>query len=404
MIRLLAPSGMPISPLRIVKASLSSIVFDSKAEFSSKLKERLKAKHCFLTNSARTGLMLILKAMAQLSESERRNEIIIPAYTCYSVAAAIVRAGLKIRTIDIDPDSFDFDYTQLAATDFDRVLAIIPSSLFGLVADFDRLRQLKVQPKPYLIDDAAQAFGSEQNHRSAGNLGDAGVISFDRGKNLTTYAGGVILSDNDQLTEIIAREYCHLPNASVGSSVSTAGKALLYSLFIRPTFFRLLASLPFLGLGETIYDSGFGMSKLGNFQSTLGRRMIADLDRFNQQRLANAASLVEQIRAESQYRVPAGISKDTICLRLPVLARNQSHRDRVIESLRRAGVVASKMYPSTIANIDSVREYLVPDISPQSEAYPGAMTVCEKMFTLPTHPMVTASDIDRIINSLREVK
>lgn len=401
MIRLLAPSGMPISPLRILSSSLSAVFSDSAERFSRLVKLKLNARHCFLVNSARTGLSLMLRSLVESGDG--RNEVIIPAYTCYSVAAAVVRAGLKIRTVDIDPDSFDFDYAKLAETDLDRVLAIIPDSLFGLVADFDRLRHLQSDSKPYLIDDAAQAFGSLQQGRPVGNLGDVGVISFDRGKNLTTYTGGVVLTDSQQLADRIGRQYEQLPPASAGCSVLAAGKSLMYSLFIRPSLFRLPASLPFLGLGETIYDVGFPMSRLGGFQSALGCRMIGDLDRINEHRRANGLNLAERIRGESQYRIPLKINKSTICLRLPVYAQNKDHRDRVIARLRQAGVVASQMYPSTIPSIDQVREYLVEDQSRQSDDYPGATMVTERVFTLPTHPFVTAADLDRMVDCLKEV-
>ena len=68
-------------------------------------------KHCFLVSSGKAALTLILQALKELHPE--RNEVLIPAFTCYSVPSSIVRAGLKVKLCDISPDTLDFDYNQL---------------------------------------------------------------------------------------------------------------------------------------------------------------------------------------------------------------------------------------------------------------------------------------------------
>jgi len=115
--RTLPPAASPIYPRDILSGIKG--VFRGKRElnrFQSELKEYFGVKHCFLVSSGKAALTLILKALHKIHPD--RDEVLIPAFTCYSVPSAIVRAGLKVRLCDISPDTLDFDFNQL-----DKILA-----------------------------------------------------------------------------------------------------------------------------------------------------------------------------------------------------------------------------------------------------------------------------------------
>jgi len=136
---LLSPAGFPISftdILKIIKARSNPEKYSEM--FKTKIAEYTGTKYCLLFNLGRTALYHIIEALMELSDSSK-TEIVIPAYTCFTVAAPIARLGLKIRPIDIDPMTMDFNYEKLAKLDFKKVLAIVPSSLFGIVSDWDKL-------------------------------------------------------------------------------------------------------------------------------------------------------------------------------------------------------------------------------------------------------------------------
>ncbi len=107
---------------------------------TEELRRTLGVEHAWLVSSGRAALTLILRALAELSG---RSRVIIPAYTCYSVPAAIVRAGLDIVPCDIDAATLDFAYEELEARLSEApALCVVSTHLFGLPADVERARRL----------------------------------------------------------------------------------------------------------------------------------------------------------------------------------------------------------------------------------------------------------------------
>src|SRR5204862_4995012 len=111
--RTLPPAATPIGIREIISGVCG--IFRGQREldrFESELKEHFGVKHCFLVSSGKAALTLILLALKELSLD--RDEVLIPAFTCYSVPSSVVRAGLRIRLCDLRPDSLDFDFDQLS--------------------------------------------------------------------------------------------------------------------------------------------------------------------------------------------------------------------------------------------------------------------------------------------------
>ena len=394
MLRLVPPAGTP-TPLPMVFGAAIKSPFGGK-RFGEQLCEYTGARYVYLTSSGRAAQALILKAMLQLSDPGR-DAVVIPAYTCYTVPASIVRAGLKVRLVDVDPLTLDYRSDALRSADLSRVLAINSSNLFGIVSDWSVIDEVSRSSGCYRIDDAAQSFGSTIETGKSGLLGDVGFYSLDRGKNLSTFSGGVIVSNNDRIGERLGQMYEELPSPGAISEAIMAVKMTAYSLMLRPWLYWLPASLPFLGLGETIYDDQFAITGLSRIQSRLGESMLPRLKALNDHRQATSERIASTLARSDKLIVP-GYSphKPRIYLRLPVLAKDESHRAEVLDSLRRIGIAASTMYPDTIANVAELKPHLVT----AGDGYPGAREIVSRLFTLPTHAYVNSRDIDRMLDCL----
>lgn len=365
-------------------------------DFTTIIKNHARVKYCFFVNSGRCAQTLILTALKALSTTDK-NEVIIPAYTCYSVPASVARAGLKIRIVDIDPHTLDYNYVLLKSIDFTKVLAVNASNLFGLVSNWTELRAIAREHRLYLIDDAAQTIGSFYDREPSGNLGDAGFYSLDRGKNMTTFNGGVLMTDNDFLERQLSIEHDRLKLPGLLFEAGIMVKIILYGLMLRPRLYWLPQALPFLGLGQTVYDENFPMTRLSRIQLCAGKVLYRNLAAYNEIRTENARRLAEGLSRNGRFFIP-GYKTDNCptYLRLPILAENKTARNLAVKELRKNKISASAMYPGIIRNIPGLDSRL----SLAEKKFPGASSVVDRLFTLPVHPYVTKRDIDIMIRCL----
>ena len=393
MLRLVPPAGAPIS-LRQISAIFIKRFFSYRktTAFRDIIIENFGVRYCFLLNSGRTALFILLKSLDNIKRDKKR-EVVIPAYTCFSVAAAAVKSGLKIRLIDIDPNTMDYDYDKLKNTDFSNVLAIVGCNLFGILSDWEKLRSIADENGIFLIDDAAQSMGSKFNSKLSGTFGDAGFFSLDRGKNLSTFSGGVLITDNEEIaakTESIFKEF--RKNGLI-FELQMLTKMLSYSILLNPGLYWLPDKLPFLKLGQTVFEENFTIGLLSEIQKCAGEILYPGLGDLNAKRLVMSNRICQNLNSDSSLSVP-GYSKEKspTYLRLPVLAQSQNDRDIIIAVLRKAGIKSSEMYPSTINRIDGIGKHLT---NPEDN-FSGAQEVVDRLFTLPTHPYVRDNDIAKI--------
>ena len=128
------------------------------------------------------------------------DEVIVPPYTFFATAGAVVRAGATPVFADIEEDTYNLDMRRVAAAldAHPRVRAVIPVHLFGACADMDPLLELARDRGIFVIEDAAQAIGAEYKGRRAGSLAHVACFSFFPTKNLGAYGDAGMLTTNDE--------------------------------------------------------------------------------------------------------------------------------------------------------------------------------------------------------------
>ena len=128
-----------------------------------------------------------------------RDEVITVPNTFIATVEAIILAGARPVFVDIDPETYNMDISQVEKMINDRTKAIIPVHLYGQTADMDPILELAETYNIKIIEDACQAHGAEYKGRRTGSLGNAGCFSFYFSKNLGAYgeAGLITTSDPD---------------------------------------------------------------------------------------------------------------------------------------------------------------------------------------------------------------
>ena len=125
------------------------------------------------------------------------DEVITTPYTFFATSGAVARLGGKSVFVDIDPLTYNIDPSALEAAVTDQTRAIIPVHLYGQMADMTPLMEVANRHGLYVIEDAAQAIGSEQEGRRAGSIGHFGCFSFFPSKNLGGAGDGGMVTTND---------------------------------------------------------------------------------------------------------------------------------------------------------------------------------------------------------------
>ena len=381
--RTLSPTAAPISFRDLIRAACSLWGgVKHRARLIQELKANFSAREVFLVSSGKAALTVIFKALAA---SSGRRRVIVPAYTCFSVPSAIVKAGLEVVLCDVEPETLDFNFAELEGLINDEVLCVVPTHLFGRPADVDRVKRLCEGKGIVVVEDAAQAMGGQSGGRLLGTLGDVAFFSLGRGKNLTCGTGGIILTRSLSIAEKIKVEYATLPEAPRGEVVRNWLEMVVMRFFIHPLLYWLPAGLPFLRLGETRFYTDFPMYRMDEVRAHQLQGWERRLALANQERAARAGWLIDGLDLHRRGLRPI-TGKEAIYLRLPVLLRDRETKEAVCRQSLEEGAGLSPNYPDTIQEIPELSGRIA------TRTCPGAKDIVNRLVTLPTHQFVTEGD------------
>ena len=427
--RTLPPAAAPIGITEFVSGVCGIFRGQKELErFQSELREHFGVKHCFLVSSGKAAFTLILLALKELFPG--REEVLIPAFTCFSVPSSVVRAGLGIRLCDLHPDSLDFDFAQLSAmlpeappprTNADpsgeagdspvgirhpagnslgsrrRLLAVVPTHLFGCLADVTELRKLIRDPGITIVEDAAQAMGETVGNRKLGTLGDVSFFSLGRGKAFSVVEGGVILTNRDDLAERLNRLVGRLPRYGLLSLLKLVFQAVALMTLIHPRLFWVPRSMRFLKLGETLFEMDFPIRKMSSFQAGLARNWRGKLENLRDVRKSKVNRWIAILEASRNHGSNFLRGQVLGLPRFPLRVGDTKKRETLLQESARMGLGIMPVYPTSINAIPELREKI------EGRAFPVAESRARELVTLPTHGYLTENDVTELSRLISRV-
>jgi dTDP-4-amino-4,6-dideoxygalactose transaminase len=166
------------------------------AALEKELAEYCGTKHAIGCASGTDALLLALMAFDVGAD----DEVITTPYSFFATVSSITRLGAKPVFVDIDPQTYNLDVSQIEAKITERTKAIQPVHLYGQCADMAELRRISEKYGVPLVEDAAQAIGAEESGIRAGAMSEIGCFSFYPSKNLGGMGdGGFMTTDSDEL-------------------------------------------------------------------------------------------------------------------------------------------------------------------------------------------------------------
>lgn len=189
------------TPLRDQLVEALARVCDSGAFVLGPEVERLEQGlshycHCEHAIACASGSDALLLALMALGIGPG-DEVIVPSFTFFATASAVVRLGAKPVFADIDPLTYNISPREVARLIHKNTKAIIPVHLFGQAAEMEPILDLAKQHEIFVIEDAAQAIGAEYQGHRVGSLGKIGCFSFYPTKNLGAMGDAGMLTTRD---------------------------------------------------------------------------------------------------------------------------------------------------------------------------------------------------------------
>ena len=174
------------------------ILGDEVAKLEHEIAEYCSVHHAIGCASGSDAILLALMALGV----GKGDEVITTPYSFFASVSSITRLGATPIFVDIEPDTFNIDPSQIESKITPRTKAIEPVHLYGQCADMSSINDIARAKNLTVVEDAAQAIGAENDGYRAGSMSDVGCISFYPSKNLGGLGdGGMMTTNNDELAQ-----------------------------------------------------------------------------------------------------------------------------------------------------------------------------------------------------------
>ena len=167
-------------------------------EFEQILAGIAHRKHAVAVNSGTSALHLIIRSLG----IRDGDEVVTTPFSFIASSNAMLFERAKPVFVDIKKDTYNIDAGLIESAITEKTKAILAVDVFGQPADWGTLTKIARKHNLYLIEDSAEAIGSEYKGKPAGSFGDAAIFAFYPNKQITTGEGGVVLTDNEDIATL----------------------------------------------------------------------------------------------------------------------------------------------------------------------------------------------------------
>lgn len=293
---------------------------------------------------------------------EQGDEVICPAFTFFATAGAIARIGAKPVFVDIDEKTYNIDPKKVKEAVTDKTKAIIPVHLYGQMAEMDALKEIADEHNLAIVEDAAQAIGSEYKGKKVGELGTTATYSFFPTKNLGAYGdAGMIITSDEEIAEKMRVIRVH------GS---------------KPKYYH--------------HVLGYN-SRLDELQAAILNVKFAHLNDWSKQRRENASVYTELLQKKLGDHVVTPYVEEHNYHIFHQYTIRVSKRDELQSFLKEHGVASMVYYPKAL--------HLQPvfsELGYNEGDLPVTEKACDEVISLPMFPELTREQQEYVVEKIQE--
>jgi CDP-4-dehydro-6-deoxyglucose reductase, E1 len=181
--------------------------------FERDFAEYVSSQHCVMVNSGSSANLLMVAALFYTKNPKlklkRGDEIIVPAVSWSTTYCPLYQYGLKIKFVDIDLHTLNYDLDQLEQAVTKKTRAIMVVNLLGNPNDFGRIEEIVGDRNIVLIEDNCESMGATYQGKQAGTFGVMGSFSSFFSHHISTMEGGMIVTDDEELYQILLSLRAH---------------------------------------------------------------------------------------------------------------------------------------------------------------------------------------------------
>lgn len=389
-------AGTPIEVIKLIKGIKGFLSEkESIKSFENALKTIVDVKFAFAINSGTSAIFIALESLKRIRPD--RKKVVIPAYTAPIIKLPIERAGLEIVLCEVSRDTFNMDLTKLPELLSDDVLCVMPVHLFGIPTDIEPIKAMAKDKDIFILEDAAQSFGSKIDGKQTGSFGDIGILSFHRGKNLSTYSGGAILTNSESIANICERMVNALPCQGAISRFSNLIKLTIISQLVKPLVYDILNPLAAPFKSRDVHEA-FDAFKYTGFQAKVGTQIFEHLEEYSRIRYNNGMRLLNGLKGVKGVTVPK--IRDGMFPafnQFPMVLDDADKMEKLFNALLSNGIEATRLYLKPMHKIFHLNYAKEPD------PFPTASWLAQGLLLIPTHPYAASNDMDTAIETIKEI-
>jgi perosamine synthetase len=331
-------------------------------EFERRMAAYHERRFGVAVNSGTSALHLAMLAM----NLQPGDEVITTPFSFIASTNCILYVDAVPRFVDIEPDTWNLDPTQLAGVASGRTRGILPVHVFGLPCDMKAVTEFARERDLWVVEDACEAIGAYDREGLVGRAADATVLAFYPNKQMTTGEGGMLLT-NDERINSLCRSWRNQGRGESGAWLSHER----------------------LGYNYRMSDiaAALGIAQLGRIDELLSKR--AQVAQWYDERLAGHPSLVGQA-------IPAGMRKSwfVYVLKLDDSCSRQD-REAVLDELRRQGIGCSN-YFSPI----HLQPYIAERLGLQRGDFPVCERIADRTIALPLFGNLSEQKVEAVCKRL----
>jgi degT/dnrJ/eryC1/strS aminotransferase len=174
-------------------------------QFEDDFSKFFGSKYSVMVNSGSSANLIAVAALFYTKEPKlkRGDEVIVPAVSWSTTFYPLYQYGLKLKFIDVDLHTLNFDLEQLKAAISDKTKMILAVNLLGNPNDFDAIKEIIGNRDILLMEDNCESMGATYNGKFTGTFGIMGTFSTFYSHHMATMEGGVVCTDDEELYHIL---------------------------------------------------------------------------------------------------------------------------------------------------------------------------------------------------------